>query len=119
MIVFNCRCKTTDVKFKCDEDIKANVNASRFCGELVTPGGAFTQCIKTLPDMANQFYSSCVFDVCSFQGSKDFIDKAKCYALEGFAEECAENGITVKWRRKGFCGKSYMLLGFNLFVFDR
>lgn len=62
--------------------------------------GIFKECHKVVPP--ELFFESCVFDMCATDGEV----VALCQAIESYADMCAANGITIKWRNSTFCRKS-------------
>ena len=73
----------------------------KYCGWIQNKKGPFAECIAKFPKISEEFFESCRIDVCSLEGSN--LDVAKCEAVEAFAEECADNGVTVTWRSTDFC----------------
>lgn len=80
----------------------------KYCGWIQNKKGPFAECIAKFPKISEEFFESCRIDVCSLEGSN--LDVAKCEAVEAFAEECADNGVTVTWRSRRFCRK-YIIIG--------
>ncbi|XP_048735098.2 IgGFc-binding protein-like [Ostrea edulis] len=98
------KCKTVEDdpnSFKCDKKMNDLMATDKYCGLIRSTSGPFAACIAKFPDMSKEYFESCRIDVCSLQGSG--LEVAKCEAVEAFAEDCADNGVTVKWRTKGFC----------------
>lgn len=62
--------------------------------------GIFKECHEVVPP--ELFFESCVFDMCATDGEV----VALCQAIESYADMCAANGITIKWRNSTFCRKS-------------
>jgi hypothetical protein len=64
--------------------------------------------------MAKEYFESCRIDVCSMKGSSQ--DVAKCEAVEAFAEDCADNGVSLKWRTTAFCRMLKLYHNFQEFM---
>ncbi|KAJ8308499.1 hypothetical protein KUTeg_013373 [Tegillarca granosa] len=97
------RCKSENDTFTCEEKVKKLARTPSFCAQLQNQRGPFGECIKKNPDLAKEYFTSCVFDICAYIDKREFITEAKCDAMEAFAEECADNGINVNWRKPDFC----------------
>jgi hypothetical protein len=98
------RCKTeedTPYAFTCDAKMSNLLAGDKYCGWIQNKEGPFAECIKKFPDLSKEYFESCRIDVCSLEGSN--LEVAKCEAVEAFAEDCADNGVRVKWRTTGFC----------------
>lgn len=97
------RCETEDVPLKCDDEMGKLVKGRDVCGDLKNVNGRFGACVKAIPQIAKDYYNSCVMDMCAYQGEVNLLHMVKCSSLESFVEECAENGVVVKWRTNSFC----------------
>ncbi|XP_078313062.1 zonadhesin-like isoform X2 [Crassostrea virginica] len=98
------KCKTEDdtpYVFTCDAKMSNLLATDKYCGWIQSKEGPFAECISKFPTISKEYFESCRIDVCSLEGEN--LDVAKCEALEAFAEECADNGVTVTWRSKRFC----------------
>ncbi|VDI74139.1 Hypothetical predicted protein, partial [Mytilus galloprovincialis] len=97
------RCETEDVPVQCEPRMNNLVNEPHICGDLQNVNGRFSACVKAIPLTARDYYSSCVMDMCSYEGEPKLLNTVKCSSLESFVEECAESGIVMKWRTDNFC----------------
>ncbi|XP_061173301.1 zonadhesin-like [Saccostrea echinata] len=98
------KCKTeqdTPYAFTCDAKMSNLLATDKYCGWIQNKKGPFAECIAKFPEMAKEYFESCRIDVCSLEGTN--LEVAKCEAVEAFAEDCADNGITIKWRTTAFC----------------
>ncbi|KAK3093998.1 hypothetical protein FSP39_022729 [Pinctada imbricata] len=89
----------------CDNKMSKLVATNAYCGLIIDKKGAFKDCIRQFPDLAKQFFESCKFDICSIDKEERLLSTEKCDSVEAFAEECEENGVSVKWRTSSFCRK--------------
>ena len=102
------RCVTEEIKDPCTGDMDIQVHQAIYCGLLyhehafISP---FRKCMAIIPDIAATMYKSCRYDVCSYFHDTHRVERVVCHALEGFAAECEERGISVKWRSEYFCRK--------------
>ena len=115
MLKFSYRCQTEDTPTECEPGMNNLVNEPDFCGDLQSVNGRFSECVKAIPIIARDYYRSCVMDMCSYEGEVQLLHQVKCSALESFVEECAENGINLKWRTDKFC-RMYFFLESNELV---
>nr|XP_034323367.1 zonadhesin isoform X3 [Crassostrea gigas] len=97
------KCKTLEDPntFTCSKRMNSIVATDRYCGLIKSKSGPFAECITKFPEISKEFFESCRIDVCSQEGAN--LDLTKCEAVEAFAEECADNGVTVTWRSRRFC----------------
>ncbi|XP_053124186.1 IgGFc-binding protein-like isoform X2 [Hemicordylus capensis] len=83
----------------CEESQRRLFESEEFCG-LITKldGGLFRECHPKLnPD---DFFDSCVFDVCLNGGAKNIL----CQALSAYASNCHKEGVVVPdWRAQSGC----------------
>ena len=87
--------------FTCSKRMNVLMATDAYCGLINKKSGPFAECIAKFPAISKEYFESCRIDVCSMEGAD--LQVAKCEALEAFAEECADNGVTVTWRSKRFC----------------
>lgn len=52
---------------------------------------------------ALEMYEACVLDYCAFYDDAKLRDDIVCQGIEGYAEQCLEMGISVRWRTKDVC----------------
>lgn len=91
----------------CTEQQAAVFRNGDHCGILANTSGPFAACSRQLPP--ENFIQSCVYDLCIDNGYQPTL----CQALEVYAGQCQQAGITVSnWRRRGFCGMFVILLSF-------
>ncbi|KAK3092565.1 hypothetical protein FSP39_004471 [Pinctada imbricata] len=98
------RCITVEAPpTSCSKKLEKSIPTLDFCGAILDKKGVFRECVKAFPELAQEFYDSCKFDVCSLEEDPTMFATAKCTSLEAFAEECAENGIALQWRSSKMC----------------
>ncbi|MEE6482046.1 hypothetical protein FKM82_013131 [Ascaphus truei] len=82
----------------CNEKKKHQYTGENSCGLITASNGPFNKC-QTGIDSDN-FFSSCVYDVCINGGAKVFL----CKALDAYATTCKDQGFEVlNWREKSSC----------------
>uniref|UniRef100_A0ABM5GQA3 Zonadhesin n=1 Tax=Pogona vitticeps TaxID=103695 RepID=A0ABM5GQA3_9SAUR len=96
---------------ECDQDIKTEAEKPASCGILTDPNGPFAPChSKVPPDGA---FENCVYDLCGTGGDASIL----CFALQSYADRCAQAGVPIAWRNSSFCplncptGSSYTSCG--------
>ena len=87
---------------------------NQYCGLITDPLGPFAECIASFPKMALEFFASCKYDTCASEGNPEMVMKTRCMSLEAFAEECAEQGVPLKWRTPSLC-RMYILIAMRGF----
>ncbi|KAK3100182.1 hypothetical protein FSP39_015875 [Pinctada imbricata] len=100
------QCVTEEVKDPCTGDMDDQIRQPIYCGLLYHEHRAlspFSKCMALIPDIAKTMYKSCRYDVCSYFHDAHRVEDVVCHALEGFAAECEERGLTIKWRSEYFC----------------
>ncbi|KAE8594561.1 hypothetical protein XENTR_v10019693 [Xenopus tropicalis] len=82
----------------CDESLKNQYRGEKSCGMITDSNGPFKECQSTID--SENFYSSCIYDVCMNGGAKVFL----CQALNAYATECRKENINVaNWRTAAGC----------------
>ncbi|XP_072906120.1 zonadhesin-like [Hemitrygon akajei] len=79
----------------CDND---KFKESWNCGFIKDPKGPFQECNKHIP--VEQYFKDCVYDMSC--GPHDEA-VSLCFALQAYADACAQAGVAVSWRNKTFC----------------
>ncbi|XP_061446246.1 zonadhesin [Rhineura floridana] len=96
---------------QCDKDIAADALKPTSCGILTDPQGPFAPCHSKVPPEGA--FVNCVYDLCGTDGDAGSL----CFALQSYADRCAQAGITITWRNNSFCplncppGTSYTSCG--------
>ena len=98
----NFRCKTKETP-KCDAKDAKRFGNDKFCGILVDKKGVFAKCIASFPEMAKEYFDSCVFDICALEKDPKEFKLSRCDSLEAFAAECEEKGVIMNWRSSKLC----------------
>ncbi|XP_029432776.1 IgGFc-binding protein-like [Rhinatrema bivittatum] len=83
----------------CKDNQKVKYEGENYCGLInQRENGPFRECYgKISPD---NFFDSCVFDVCMNQGAKQFL----CQALDAYATSCRDEGVKIyDWRTPSGC----------------
>uniref|UniRef100_A0A670JHY8 Fc fragment of IgG binding protein n=1 Tax=Podarcis muralis TaxID=64176 RepID=A0A670JHY8_PODMU len=86
----------------CEESQQQLFGSEEFCGLLTQLGeGPFRECHDKLsPD---NFFDSCLYDVCLNHGAKNIL----CKALEAYATDCRKEGVVIhEWRAWSGCALS-------------
>ncbi|XP_060132429.1 IgGFc-binding protein [Zootoca vivipara] len=86
----------------CEESQRQLFGSEEFCGLLTKLGeGPFRECHDKLsPD---NFFDSCLYDVCLNHGAKNIL----CKALEAYATDCRKEGVVIhEWRAQSGCALS-------------
>ncbi|XP_041425756.1 uncharacterized protein LOC108696888 isoform X5 [Xenopus laevis] len=82
----------------CDENLKNQYRGDKSCGMITDSNGPFKECQAKID--SENFYSSCIYDVCMNGGAKVFL----CQALNAYATECKRDNINIaKWRTAAGC----------------
>ncbi|XP_039180790.1 zonadhesin [Crotalus tigris] len=96
---------------ECNPDIAAEAQGPTSCGILTDPKGPFAPCHgKVAPEGA---FENCFYDLCETDGDAGML----CFALQAYADRCAQAGVTIVWRNSTFCplscppGSSYSSCG--------
>ncbi|XP_072039344.1 IgGFc-binding protein-like [Amphiura filiformis] len=75
-------------------------SAAEKCKMLDDQTGPFAQCIERFPQVAEQLYKDCVYDLCVTHPDCEIL----CSHLEKFAEFCLLKGVWIgEWRTRDFC----------------
>ncbi|XP_033026094.1 zonadhesin [Lacerta agilis] len=96
---------------ECDKDIEADAKKPTSCGILTDPQGPFAPCHSKVPPEGA--FQNCVYDLCGTGGDTGSL----CFALQSYADRCAQAGIPIAWRNNSFCplncppGSSYTSCG--------
>ncbi|KAH0626046.1 hypothetical protein JD844_000749 [Phrynosoma platyrhinos] len=104
-------CSNTGDPGECDKDIAAEAEKPTSCGILTDPQGPFAPCHSKVPPEGA--FENCVYDLCGTGGDAGTL----CFALQAYADRCAQAGITITWRNSSFCplncpsGSSYTPCG--------
>ncbi|XP_053116834.1 zonadhesin [Hemicordylus capensis] len=104
-------CTNTGDPGECDKDIAAEAQKPTSCGILTDPQGPFAPCHSRVPPEGP--FRSCVYDLCGTGGDAGSL----CFALQSYADRCAQAGIPIAWRNSSFCplncppGSSYTPCG--------
>uniref|UniRef100_A0A803JYM7 Zonadhesin n=1 Tax=Xenopus tropicalis TaxID=8364 RepID=A0A803JYM7_XENTR len=81
----------------CDPLLKEEYSQNTFCGIIKDNTGIFKDCHALVnPD---NFFENCVLDMC-FTESKS---TSLCYAVQTYAQQCANAGVCIEWRSTTFC----------------
>ncbi|XP_029432085.1 IgGFc-binding protein-like [Rhinatrema bivittatum] len=82
----------------CDESMMTLYEGDGYCGLISKADGAFLECQSVIsPD---DFFKSCVNDVCVNGGAKQFL----CQALSAYASACRNQGVQIDdWRTPAGC----------------
>ncbi|KAL7982948.1 hypothetical protein Chor_013554 [Crotalus horridus] len=87
------------VNVTCNPDIAAEAQGPTSCGILTDPKGPFAPCHgKVAPEGA---FENCFYDLCETGGDAGML----CFALQAYADRCAQAGVTIVWRNSTFCRK--------------
>ncbi|XP_042331860.1 zonadhesin isoform X2 [Sceloporus undulatus] len=104
-------CSNSGDPGECDKDIAAEAEKPTSCGILTDPQGPFAPCHSKVPPEGA--FENCVYDLCGTGGDAGTL----CFALQSYADRCAQAGITIAWRNNSFCplncppGSSYVPCG--------
>ncbi|KAF7236760.1 Zonadhesin [Varanus komodoensis] len=90
-------CTNSGSPGECDEDIAAEAQRPTSCGILTDPQGPFAACHGHVPPQ--EAFESCFYDLCGTGGDTGSL----CFALQSYADRCAQAEITVIWRNSSFC----------------
>ncbi|XP_078420741.1 IgGFc-binding protein-like [Cetorhinus maximus] len=83
--------------FKCDPNIKENAEKETACGMITDLTGVFKEChVKVPPE---NYFDNCVYDTCMTGGQPTTL----CFALQTYADLCAQAGVCIEWRNNPFC----------------
>ncbi|XP_067851819.1 IgGFc-binding protein-like [Heptranchias perlo] len=83
--------------FKCDPKIKENAEKDNACGMITDLTGLFKECHAKVPP--KNYFDNCVFDMCMNGGQSTIF----CFALQTYADLCAQVGVCREWRNNTFC----------------
>lgn len=91
---------TTTEYPNCDPETEERVKEE--CSVIVNSTGPFAVCVTKAPDLANNYYQSCVYDVCAANQSN-----AICALLQSYADACMKQvpNTVLQWRTESFCRK--------------
>ncbi|KAK3101259.1 hypothetical protein FSP39_002218 [Pinctada imbricata] len=98
--VDNCEDKLDRSK-TCSPELRKEVESYTSCGIILNETSPFTKCIQADPDLGKYYFDLCVQDICSNKESKHLMEKLRCQALEGLAEECVD--YEISWRSNDIC----------------
>nr|XP_060638850.1 zonadhesin [Anolis sagrei ordinatus] len=90
-------CSNTGDPGECDKDLAAEAEKPSSCGILTDPQGPFSPCHSKIPPEG--FFESCVYDFCGTGGDEGTL----CFALQSYADRCAQAGVNIAWRNSSFC----------------
>uniref|UniRef100_H9GQ52 Zonadhesin n=1 Tax=Anolis carolinensis TaxID=28377 RepID=H9GQ52_ANOCA len=90
-------CSNTGDPGECDKDLAAEAEKPSSCGILTDPQGPFSPCHSKIPPEG--FFESCVYDFCGTGGDTSTL----CFALQSYADRCAQAGVNIAWRNNSFC----------------
>ncbi|XP_067325656.1 zonadhesin [Anolis sagrei] len=90
-------CSNTGDPGECDKDLAAEAEKPSSCGILTDPQGPFFPCHSKIPPEG--FFESCVYDFCGTGGDEGTL----CFALQSYADRCAQAGVNIAWRNSSFC----------------
>lgn len=93
---------TTNYNPECDPDYQKIVNQE--CSIITQINGPFAICVTNASDIAKQYYSSCIYDLCASSTN----DTAPlCAILQSYADACMQEipTATLKWRSENLCRK--------------
>ncbi|XP_060137932.1 zonadhesin [Zootoca vivipara] len=82
---------------ECDKEIEADAKEPTSCGILTDPQGPFAPCHNKVPPEGA--FQNCVYDLCGTGGDTGSL----CFALQSYADRCAQAGIPIAWRNSSFC----------------
>uniref|UniRef100_H3AIN8 Alpha-tectorin n=1 Tax=Latimeria chalumnae TaxID=7897 RepID=H3AIN8_LATCH len=82
----------------CRDEDKGLYLSESFCGIMNV--SLFSACAAIIPP--EKFIRSCVYGLCTSSGKQADL----CQAVSAYAEQCQAMGVTVLWRRPGFCDVS-------------
>ncbi|XP_077772904.1 zonadhesin [Podarcis muralis] len=82
---------------ECDKDIEDDAKKPTSCGILTDPQGPFAPCHNKVPPEGA--FQNCVYDLCGTDGDTGSL----CFALQSYADRCAQAGIPIAWRNSSFC----------------
>ncbi|XP_041419720.1 IgGFc-binding protein-like [Xenopus laevis] len=81
----------------CDPLLREEYSRNTACGIIKDNTGIFKNCHALVnPD---NFFENCVLDMC-FTESKS---TSLCYAVQAYAQQCANAGVCTEWRSATFC----------------
>ncbi|KAM4693724.1 zonadhesin-like [Discoglossus pictus] len=81
----------------CDPQLIADYSKDTVCGIISDPEGIFKDCHALVPP--HNFFENCWMDMCFTEGASASL----CYAVQSYAEQCANAGVCVEWRSQTFC----------------
>ncbi|XP_054850531.1 zonadhesin [Eublepharis macularius] len=91
------RCTNAGEPWECDRSIATEAESPTNCGSLTDPKGVFARCHSQVPPEGA--FESCVYDFCGTGGDPISL----CFALQSYAERCAQAGVNIFWRIYFFC----------------
>ncbi|XP_063159000.1 zonadhesin-like [Candoia aspera] len=109
--MFSYSCINSGDPGECDPEIAAEAQGPTSCGILTDPQGPFAPCHGKVPPQGA--FESCIYDLCGTGGDAGLL----CFALQSYADRCAQAGVTITWRNSTFCplncppGSSYTPCG--------
>ncbi|XP_072329818.1 IgGFc-binding protein-like isoform X3 [Scyliorhinus torazame] len=90
-------CNHGESDFQCDPNIKESAEKDTACGMITDLTGLFKECHAKVPP-AN-YFGNCVYDLCTSGGQPTTL----CFALQTYADLCAQAGVCLQWRNNSFC----------------
>nr|XP_025045216.1 zonadhesin [Pelodiscus sinensis] len=82
---------------ECDPEISKEAQKPTSCGALTDPQGPFAPCHGAVPPADS--FRTCHYDLCGTRGETTTL----CYALQSYADGCAQAGIPIAWRNSTLC----------------
>ncbi|XP_075764391.1 zonadhesin [Pelodiscus sinensis] len=82
---------------ECDPEISKEAQKPTSCGALTDPQGPFAPCHGAVPPADS--FKTCHYDLCGTWGETTTL----CYALQSYADGCAQAGIPIAWRNSTLC----------------
>uniref|UniRef100_UPI00398F2A05 IgGFc-binding protein-like isoform X1 n=2 Tax=Pristiophorus japonicus TaxID=55135 RepID=UPI00398F2A05 len=93
-------CNHGETGFNCDPKIKENAEKDTACGMITDRTGLFKECHAKVPP--KNYFDNCVYDMCMDGGQSTTL----CFALQTYADLCAQAGVCIEWRNNAFCSLS-------------
>ncbi|XP_059507175.1 IgGFc-binding protein-like [Stegostoma tigrinum] len=90
-------CNHGENDFKCDPEIKENAEKDTMCGMITNLSGLFKECHVKVPPQ--NYFENCVYDMCMSGGQSTTL----CFAIQTYADLCAQAGVCIEWRNNSFC----------------
>lgn len=92
---------TTPYNPKCDPDTQKLVDEE--CSIITNITGPFEICITNATELAQNYFSSCIYDLCATNNPSNII----CAILQSYADACMQEipTISIQWRSEHLCRK--------------